>query len=762
MKRLFWYFQIFVLAFSLPNSFAALPDTLIQSVYPVINALDVPENATIFAQFETSEINPATVNSSTVKVHGSFTGYLQCNIFWNSSQKRLYADPVRNFKSGERILVSLTSGIRTMSGTEIDPVTWNFTVASSGGSMQFSKFSSADAGNTEISSVITGDIDLDGDIDIALLMTNSNEIVLLKNNGSGTLSIFGNTIVQPPGTRFIVMADFDSDGDLDLASGTTVFTMSVFMNDGSGIFIHHATYPNLGGAFMTYADSFGDGDIDLVGGIRPEIGVGWNIASENDGSGNFSLRHLCLSSCACCVINSNHQYFALLSGDYNNDGRNDLIVSGMMMDLVSACYCEYSDLYCGNDMEYDFAISLPSLSQHSPTLNANDLDGNGFIDIIKSPAGILLNDSMAFAVSSFPGTGGLYATGDLDGDGDIDIAEKSDISRKLKFLRNNGSSDFQLFKERNSMLTSGQFAIADLDGDGDLDIVSSNCEPGIVSVFKNDDCTAQTCNLAGPRIVPPKAITQYTSSVGVGEWSVLNYGGSNAKLHTPHANDTVSLNTGEYSGVAELSYKYTDNCGSHVENILITIESPLPVELISFTGAFVNDAVHLKWSASDEINNAGFDVEVKDNLNGSWHKFGFVEAKGSSAGVNEYEYVDNEPASGTLYYRLRQIDFGGNFRYYELADAIFVNEPENYNLLQNYPNPFNSSTIVRYSIPEYGRVTITLYDVIARVVSVPVDEPKSPGRYSAKIELSGLSSGIYFYELKTAHFRGVKRMMLIR
>jgi hypothetical protein len=88
--------------------------------------------------------------------------------------------------------------------------------------------------------------------------------------------------------------------------------------------------------------------------------------------------------------------------------------------------------------------------------------------------------------------------------------------------------------------------------------------------------------------------------------------------------------------------------------------------------------------------------------------------------------------------------------------------PNNFALYQNFPNPFNPTTIINYSIPKSSFVTIKIYDALGREVNTLVDEEKSVGNYSVKFEGSNLSSGIYFYQIKSANYIETKKMILLR
>ena len=95
---------------------------------------------------------------------------------------------------------------------------------------------------------------------------------------------------------------------------------------------------------------------------------------------------------------------------------------------------------------------------------------------------------------------------------------------------------------------------------------------------------------------------------------------------------------------------------------------------------------------------------------------------------------------------------------------------ENFELFQNYPNPFNPITTIKYSIPSSvisteGRnlnVSLKIYDVLGNEVAKLVNEEKSAGSYEVKFNASSLSSGVYFYTLRTGSFVQTNKMILIK
>ena len=85
-----------------------------------------------------------------------------------------------------------------------------------------------------------------------------------------------------------------------------------------------------------------------------------------------------------------------------------------------------------------------------------------------------------------------------------------------------------------------------------------------------------------------------------------------------------------------------------------------------------------------------------------------------------------------------------------------------FELLQNYPNPFNPRTTIRYALPKATHVTLTLFNINGEKVATLVDENEQAGYHKVSFDGSHLSSGLYFYRLKTSEFTAVKQMVLVK
>jgi hypothetical protein len=192
----------------------------------------------------------------------------------------------------------------------------------------------------------------------------------------------------------------------------------------------------------------------------------------------------------------------------------------------------------------------------------------------------------------------------------------------------------------------------------------------------------------------------------------------------------------------------------------------IPVELASFTAMVNGNNVSLNWMTASEINNMGFDIERGVISNGVrnliWEKIGFIEGNGTTTGVTTYSFSDKGLTSGVYNYRIKQIDFDGTFKYYNLSESIEIGVPDKFDLAQNYPNPFNPATVISYQLPASGMVSLKVYNVIGQQVAELINEVKQAGVHTVEFIAANLPSGVYLYRLNAGSYTSTRKMMLIK
>jgi len=88
--------------------------------------------------------------------------------------------------------------------------------------------------------------------------------------------------------------------------------------------------------------------------------------------------------------------------------------------------------------------------------------------------------------------------------------------------------------------------------------------------------------------------------------------------------------------------------------------------------------------------------------------------------------------------------------------------PVQFSLSQNYPNPFNPSTVINYSLPVDGIVTLKIYNTIGQEVATLVNEMHDAGLKSVTWDASNMPSGIYYYKLQAGSFSDTKKLLLMK
>ena len=179
------------------------------------------------------------------------------------------------------------------------------------------------------------------------------------------------------------------------------------------------------------------------------------------------------------------------------------------------------------------------------------------------------------------------------------------------------------------------------------------------------------------------------------------------------------------------------------------------MELLSFTAKPVNNkTVITEWITTTEVNSDYFTVERSKNarLNeevgqaeeGTWEYVGTVDAAGNSTTTLNYSLEDKQPYMGTSYYRLKQTDFNGDYKYYGPVPVRL----EGIDIISLYPNPATDHFEYLVVSSMQDEVVRTLTDVLGRNVYIEINEVQD-GENKFNLRIPDLSSGMYLIQLKT-------------
>jgi hypothetical protein len=170
--------------------------------------------------------------------------------------------------------------------------------------------------------------------------------------------------------------------------------------------------------------------------------------------------------------------------------------------------------------------------------------------------------------------------------------------------------------------------------------------------------------------------------------------------------------------------------------------SPLPIELLSFTATPNNRQVDLAWQTATETNNNYFEVEK--TINGTdWEFVCKQNGAGNSTTMLSYTDVDKNPYMGTSYYRLKQVDFDGQYTYSQIETVNFNGQSETI----VYPNPNKGDFTVKMIAETAGNTTIKLFDNLGKIL-VSQENTTTKGVNFWNISTTDLPNGIYFLQIQ--------------
>ncbi|MHB1050421.1 MAG: family 10 glycosylhydrolase [Bacteroidota bacterium] len=202
---------------------------------------------------------------------------------------------------------------------------------------------------------------------------------------------------------------------------------------------------------------------------------------------------------------------------------------------------------------------------------------------------------------------------------------------------------------------------------------------------------------------------------------------------------------------------------------------PVPADGWYTVYAFVPwNSIRSQRAPYDLFDSSGTAIRVRidqsTNKNNGWVKIGdsFLTQGNqkvlriSNDSVGQYRSVAADAVMLTINRKLSP-----NVVVTEVQRENFISaRPDNFWLGQNYPNPFNPATTILFSVPNTaGRgdaISLRIYDVLGRVVTTLVNDVRTAGNYSVNFDASQLSSGIYYYQLRSGSFAKTKKMVLMK
>lgn len=171
-----------------------------------------------------------------------------------------------------------------------------------------------------------------------------------------------------------------------------------------------------------------------------------------------------------------------------------------------------------------------------------------------------------------------------------------------------------------------------------------------------------------------------------------------------------------------------------LDMIINSVAPNTPVDLVFFEAKSNTTTIDLNWQTASEEDNEGFEIERSADGK-SWEIIDFVLGEGTSVQTNNYQYTDDKPLLGLNYYRLKQVDFDGDFEYSSTKVVKFKSEEANTSI---YPNLVKDQLHITN-----GEGIATIYNSIGQLV-----ETFAITNEQASVELTHLKTGQYVLHIQ--------------
>lgn len=223
---------------------------------------------------------------------------------------------------------------------------------------------------------------------------------------------------------------------------------------------------------------------------------------------------------------------------------------------------------------------------------------------------------------------------------------------------------------------------------------------------------------------------------------------------TPGAVITTDKGTVSGNTVINVPSKQTAIIVATLNNCTDTLtaykDCSLPVTLIDFSGAKVENTIALKWNTAEEANSDRFDVQRSADGK-SWATIGTQKSKGDSYTVENYGFIDKKPASGDNFYRLKMVDIDKTFAYSRIIKVSFADAAL---LSESYPNPV--SDILNLKSTDWSQVkSVEMHSLTGLSVY------KSGKTVSKTIDVKNLPVGMYILTITHKNGEVTNRKVLI-
>ncbi len=642
-----------------------------------------------------------------------------------------------------------------------------------------------------------GDLDGDGDMDLAATGWEASDVAWFENDGDQNFT--EHTIEEGFSGRDVILRDIDGDGDLDVfACDSDVNEVKWWENDGTGSFTGYMITSELASAHtMEVGDIDGDGNLDPI----CASWLGGLVWFENDGEENFTQQ----------VIDDEGTGGTCVHAiDWDGDEDTDLVVS-WYEDAMIALYL--------NDGSGSFTRIDVGGRNGMHWIHANDIDSDGDMDIASAAYAASLigwweNDGNNVfehhSLYNFRGASWV-TTGDIDNDGDIDIFGSAEIADEIGWWENDGEAEPTF--ERHIIAENFQRVmgedLGDIDGDGDIDFVAAAVDGDDVAWWESlllDTHFSQGAVApifmrpeSGSFVINAEIINPHENALLVscyinnedstyvnnlslyddGQHSDLEEGDNiwGNELAAPAMEDFFSMDinimdTDALYGDFVADFAHCTTVGPLTFDQLEVRSDPLPGpgERITFQVSLHNESasaiapeIRAEMVTEDPL------ITVQSGVNVGYNDVGpdsiYMPTSNRRVLVDENHLAETEvpftlkiTSNGVQYWTDSfMLPIGVN----AVDDRDDVALIKGFRMAEPYPNPFNSTSLVSIELPATCELELRLYNLLGEEVQVIEKGIFAPGTHQFAIHANNLASGIYLVQAKSSEFGSLQRRIVL-
>ncbi len=275
---------------------------------------------------------------------------------------------------------------------------------------------------------------------------------------------------------------------------------------------------------------------------------------------------------------------------------------------------------------------------------------------------------------------------------------------------------------------------------GGVNATTGNANGGIWTITPDAGTANYTMILQGRNWDNPGTgqIIVKRNTSGPGPWTLAGAAVSNTNV-----GGVITCERNTYSGFSQFAIARTRDV--------------LPISLINFNAKCENASADVQWSTASEQNNDYFSLERSIDA-ASWELLATVQGAGNSNNIKKYQYTDDAPYQGISYYRLKQTDFDGAFKYFGPVSAQ-CDQGANSPSVAYYPNPFTQQIMVDISNLITNNATVSIFNILGEKIFDEAIADINENNHKFILDLKVLASGVYTIQFSSANFTQSSRIV---